>query len=250
VLLMRLRDVDLEAHFDRAEYKRRRDRNHKQLVTLQQRLYRANVPVVIVFEGWDASGKGGAISRLLKHIDPRGYHLYAIGAPTQEELEHHYLRRFWLRLPSKGRIALFDRSWYGRVMVERVEGYATAAEWRRAYDEINHFEQLLTDDGCLVIKFFLHISREEQEQRFAARADNPLKSWKLTPEDYRNRGKWSEYEKATDEMLAKTDKPNARWYVIAANDKRHARITVQDIVIEAFRRGLQQRRPGSAGRES
>jgi AMP-polyphosphate phosphotransferase len=237
-----LTTIDLDVALGRDEYRKASAKNHKRLVALQQRLYRERIPVALAFEGWDAAGKGGAIRRLLKHIDPRGYHVYAIVAPTQEELDHHYLRRFWLRLPSRGRIAIFDRSWYGRVLVERVEGFATKPEWKRAYEEINQFEQQLTADGCLVIKVFMHISKDEQKRRFEARAANPLKTWKLTSEDHRNRKKWHLYEEAIEDMLAKTHSDHAPWHVIPGNDKYYARIAVQQCVIDAFEQRLQEKK--------
>ena len=189
---------------------------------------------MIVLEGWDASGKGGTIRRLLKNIDPRFFDVYGIAKPTQEELDHHYLQRFWDKLPAKGQIAVFDRSWYGRVLVERIEGFASDSAWRRAYKEINDFEKQLVDDGFLLLKFFMHISSDEQRQRFEARAANPLKRWKLGPEDYRNRKKWRQYEVAIDDMFDRTHTPWAPWRIVAANDKHFARIDVQRACLAAW----------------
>ncbi len=238
---VRLRDVDLTQKLPKKEYKERRKAFQEQLLRLQLEIRNRHIPSVLAIEGWDAAGKGGTIHRLVDKFDPRSYHVHPIAAPTQEELAHHYLWRFWRDLPPRGRIAVFDRSWYGRVLVERVEGYAKPAEWKRAYEEINQFERQLAVDGNIIIKFFLHISRDEQKQRFAARSSNPLKAWKMTDEDYRNRRKWGQYEEAIDEMIAKTHTPHAPWYVIPANDKRYARVAVQQICIYRFSQALAQR---------
>jgi AMP-polyphosphate phosphotransferase len=234
----RLADVDLTPELDKKEYREKRKAFQEQLLALQLQLHKHRVPVVIVFEGWDAAGKGGTIHRLVDKFDPRSYHVHPVTAPTQEELDHHYLWRFWRKLPARGRIAVFDRSWYGRVLVERVEGYAKDEEWRRSYDEINEFERQLASDGHLVIKFFLHISKKEQKQRFAARLSNPLKSWKMTDEDNRNRRKWDLYEVAIDEMMARTHSEHAPWHIIPANDKRFARVAVQRVCIQRFAQAI------------
>ncbi len=236
--MIKLAAVDMSKSLTKKAYKKQFSEQQTQLVLLLRKQFVSKMPVILVFEGWDASGKGGTVRRLLKNHDPRHYHVWSTTAPTNEELSHHYLRRFWLRLPARGRVAVFDRSWYGRVLVERVEGFAEKGEWKRAYDELNQFEKLLIDDGALVLKFFLHISKDEQQRRFKAREDNPLKAWKMTPEDYRNRRKWDDYVTAIDEMLAKTDTPIAPWHVIPANDKRFARSEVQRIMIRAMERTL------------
>lgn len=236
--MIKLATVDMSKTLTKKAYKKQFSDQQTQLVLLLRKQFVSKMPVILVFEGWDASGKGGTVRRLLKNHDPRHYHVWSTTAPTNEELSHHYLRRFWLRLPARGRVAVFDRSWYGRVLVERVEGFAEKGEWKRAYDELNQFEKLLIDDGALVLKFFLHISKDEQQRRFKAREDNPLKAWKMTPEDYRNRRKWDDYVTAIDEMLAKTDTPIAPWHVIPANDKRFARSEVQRIMIRAMERTL------------
>jgi AMP-polyphosphate phosphotransferase len=238
---VRLRDVDLAPKLDKKEYKERRKAFQEQLLRLQLEIRNQHIPSVIVVEGWDAAGKGGTIHRLVDKFDPRSYHVHPIAAPTQEELAHHYLWRFWRDLPARGRIAVFDRSWYGRVLVERIEGFAKDHEWRRAYEEINQFERQLAVDGHIIIKFFLHISKEEQKQRFQARSSNALKSWKMTDEDYRNRRKWNQYEMAIDDMVAKTHTEHAPWYVIPANDKRYARVAVQQICIHRFAQALAAR---------
>jgi len=216
-----------------------------ELKTLQGRLhllgfqvYQQAVPVMIVFEGWDAAGKGGAIQRLTEKIDPRGYVVHSIKAPEGDDKERHYLYRFWRRLPEAGQIAIFDRSWYGRVMVERVEGFCREDEWRRAYGEINEFERQFLDFGGLVFKFWLHLSPEEQLRRFQDREQSPNKSWKLTPEDWRNRGQWDEYEQAVEDMLLKTSPPAAPWTIVEAEDKYWARIRVLRTVVERLARAF------------
>ncbi len=234
----RLADADLKAELPKKTYKETKDYLQSELVRTQLDLFHAKVPVVLVFEGWDAAGKGGSIRRLLEHIDPRAYRVHSTAAPTADELAHHYLWRFWTRLPERGKIAVFDRSWYGRVLVERIERFAAEREWRRSYDEINEFERQLSDDGHLILKFFMHISKDEQKRRFESRAQDPLKAWKLTDEDWRNRRKWNPYVTATDEMMAKTHLPHAPWHVVPANDKRLARLTVMRICVDAFGKAL------------
>ncbi len=193
---------------------------------LQIQTYLAKRRAVLVFEGWDASGKGGVIRRLTSLMDPRGYKVWPIGAPSEEEKRHHYLWRFWARTPGAGEVCVFDRSWYGRVLVERVEGFARPAEWRRAYAEINAFERMLTDDGVLMAKFFVHIDKQTQLQRFRAREKDPSKRYKLGPDDWRNRSKWKKYEGAIQDMLDHTHRPDAPWHVVPGNDKRYARLEV------------------------
>jgi len=189
-------------------------------------------PIVLVFEGWDAAGKGGAIRRLTAPLDPRAYVVHPIGPPEGEDARRHYLHRFWRRLPEAGRVAIFDRSWYGRVLVERVEEFATKREWKRAYREIRDFEQQLADFGTVIFKFWMHVSREEQLRRFREREQDPRKRWKLTDEDWRNRERWGEYRAAVDDMLAKTHTRAAPWTVIAGDDKRHARVSVLRTIVE------------------
>ena len=190
---------------------------------------------VIVMEGWDCAGKGGAIRRLTAELDPKTFKIHPISAPTKEEKAKHYLWRFRTRLPNPGEITIFDRSWYGRVMVERVEGFATKSEWSRAFGEINAFEQSLLNDGVDVIKFFLHITQDEQLNRFEARFRSPLKRWKLTEEDFRNRDKSGAYTEAINDMINKTSTPNAPWYVISGQDKKFARLEVLRRTIEHLR---------------
>jgi polyphosphate kinase 2 (PPK2 family) len=203
-------------------------------------LYLRKRPVVIVYEGWDAAGKGGSIRRLTDPLDPRGFEVYSIAAPTGEDADHHYLWRFWRRLrpPSERQIMIFDRSWYGRVLVERVEGFCTEAEWKRAYQEINEFERQLADRGTIIVKFWFHISPEAQFQRFTERETNPFKQWKLTEEDWRNRNKWADYFEAANEMLIKTSTPPAPWTVIEGNDKYYARVKALRTVVKAVAAAL------------
>jgi polyphosphate kinase 2 (PPK2 family) len=199
-------------------------------------------PVCVVFEGWDASGKGGAIKRLVAPLDPRHVRVAQFAAPTYDEKRHHFLWRFWPVLPGWGGMAVLDRSWYGRVLVERVEGFATEEQWRRAYREIVGFERTLADEGMILIKFWLHLSSREQLKRFKAREREPLKAWKLTAEDWRNREKRREYEAAVEEMLDRTDHPAAPWVLVEAEDKRWARVKVAESVVEAIEVGMAERK--------
>ena len=201
---------------------------------------RLGPPVCVVFEGWDASGKGGAIKRLVAPLDPRHVRVAQFGAPTADELRHHFLWRFYPALPGWGGMAIFDRSWYGRVLVERVERLATEEQWRRAYEEIRQFEWSLAEEGMIVIKIFTHISPEEQLKRFEARQADPLKRWKLTDEDWRNRAKWAAYEDATEDMLELTDQPTAPWDVVSAEQKRHGRVAVLRTVISRMEEGMRR----------
>jgi polyphosphate kinase 2 (PPK2 family) len=189
---------------------------------------------IIVCEGWDAAGKGGAIQRLTAEVDPRSYEVWPIAAPSAEEKAHHYLWRFWKRLPGAGEIAIFDRSWYGRVLVERIEGFCTEAEWKRAYDEINEFESQLATNGILIVKLFFHVTQKEQDKRFRARLAHPWKRWKVNAEDLRNRAKRGDYLKAYADMFAHTDTHWAPWMVIDGNDKKSARIAALTRVADAL----------------
>jgi len=221
-----LSTLDLTRSLDRASYVREVTRRQIQLRELGYQVYLQKRPVVIVFEGWDAAGKGGAIKRITEKLDPRGYVVYPISSPHGEDKTRHYLYRFWRRLPERGQIAIFDRSWYGRVLVERVEGFAEEAEWKRGYKEINSFERQLRDFGAILVKFWVHISREEQLRRFEERKTIGYKSWKLTEEDWRNREKWSAYEEAVEQMLVKTSTKTAPWTLVEGNDKYWARTRV------------------------
>jgi len=198
-------------------------------------------PVCVVFEGWDASGKGGAIKRLVEPLDPRHVRVAQFSAPTYDEKRHHFLWRFWPVLPGWGGMAVLDRSWYGRVLVERVEGFATEEQWRRAYREIVDFERTLADEGMIIVKFWLHLSAGEQLKRFKAREREPLKAWKLTGEDWRNREKRREYEAAVEEMLDRTDHAAAPWVLVEAEDKRWARVKVTESVVRAIEAGMAAR---------
>jgi polyphosphate kinase 2 (PPK2 family) len=213
-------------------------RRQIQLRQLGYQIYQQKRPVIMVFEGWDAAGKGGAIKRITEKLDPRGYVVYPISAPQGEDKTRHYLYRFWRRLPERGQIAIFDRSWYGRVLVERVEGFCREDEWKRAFKEINSFERQLRDFGAIVAKFWVHISREEQLRRFEERKTIGYKSWKLTEEDWRNRDKWDAYEQAVEDTLVKTSTRTAPWCIVEGNDKYWARTKVLSSLVEILSEGL------------
>lgn len=195
-------------------------------------LYKRKIPLVIVYEGWDAAGKGGNIMRLVRYMNPRGYDVVPVSRPDATELDHHFLWRFYTRFPKAGHITIFDRSWYGRVLVERVEGFCTEQEWKRAYNEINEMEEAYVGSGGGLVKFWLEISKDEQLKRFTSRQNDPLKQWKITDEDWRNRGKWDQYEDAVDEMLGRTSTEAAPWTVIESDDKWFARLKTLKTVIE------------------
>ncbi|MDH3587890.1 MAG: hypothetical protein OEQ74_00665 [Gammaproteobacteria bacterium] len=232
--------VDLSLTLDRKTYVRELRMKQLQLRLLAYELYKKKRSVVIVFEGWDAAGKGGNIRRLTEMLDPRGYQVFAIAAPTGDDATHQYLWRFWRRLlpPEEKQILIFDRSWYGRVTVERLEGFAKEAEWKRAYREINDFERQLTDFGTVVVKFWLHLSREEQLARFESRKTTPRKAWKLTDEDWRNREKWNQYAEAVNDMLVKTSTLRAPWTIVEGNDKYHARVKTVSVLVDAMANSL------------
>ena len=233
-----LESVDLGLALDRESYVRELTRRQVQMRELGYQVYLRKRPVILVFEGWDAAGKGGAIKRTTEKLDPRGYVVYPISAPQGEDKTRHYLYRFWRRLPERGQIAIFDRSWYGRVLVERVEGFAREEEWKRAFSEINSFERQLRDFGAIMAKFWIHISREEQLRRFEERQAIGYKEWKLTEEDWRNRDKWSAYEEAVQEMLVRTSTRTAPWTVVEGNDKYWARTKVLATVVDVLSREL------------
>jgi polyphosphate kinase 2 (PPK2 family) len=242
----RLDEVDLTLKLSREEEERELKREGHRLAQLRLTLggligdCQLGPPLACVFEGWDASGKGGAIKRLTAPLDPRHVRVSQFAAPTPDDKRHHFLGRFWPALPGWGGMTVFDRSWYGRVLVERVEGFAGEEEWKRAYGQIDDFERTLADEGAIVVKFWLHVSPEEQLKRFEARAGDPLKSWKLTDEDWRNRDKRPQYEAAVEEMLERTDQPHARWHVIAGESKRFARVEVVRLVNEEIERGMRR----------
>ncbi|MCD6015013.1 MAG: hypothetical protein K0R88_1097 [Solirubrobacterales bacterium] len=242
----RLDEIDLSPSLSRKEERRGLENAWARLAQLRLTLggqigaKQIGPPVLVLFEGWDASGKGGAIKRLVAPIDPRHVRVAQFAAPTPDEKRHHFLWRFWPKLPGWGGMAIFDRSWYGRVLVERVEGYATRDQWKRAYDEINNFERSLTDEGTILVKIFMHISAEEQLNRFKRRQQDPLKSWKLTDEDWRNRDKRPAYVDAIEDMLARNDQPKLLWSLIAAESKRYARVRVVETVNERIEDGMRE----------
>ena len=227
-----LSEIDLNRSAEENQYRKELKRYQKRLGELHSELYLRKIPMIIAYEGWDAAGKGGNIKRVTKALDPRGYEVVPIAAPTKIELEHHYLWRFWSTLPKSGHITIFDRSWYGRVMVERIEGFCTKEDWQHAYREINEFEQYLYEHGMLVMKFWLHIDKDEQLKRFQKRQNTPEKRWKITEEDFRNREKWDQYEIAVNEMLQKTNTENCPWFIIESNDKRYARLKAMKKIVE------------------
>jgi polyphosphate:AMP phosphotransferase len=230
--------IDLSKTLDKEQYKKKIKEYQKEIRFLEHEAYRKRLPVIILYEGWDAAGKGGNIKRLTEEMDPRGYEVIPVAAPSYIEKSHHYLWRFWKEVPKAGHIAIFDRSWYGRVMVERIEGFCSENEWKRAYREINEMESQLTNFGTAVIKFWMHIDKAEQLRRFEERKIDPRKQWKITDEDWRNRDKWDQYEEAVNEMLVKTDTYYAPWHIIESNDKYYARIKVLETVIEVLKNKL------------
>jgi AMP-polyphosphate phosphotransferase len=242
----RLDELDLSLALDRREEERGLNAAWDRLLALRLTLGgqigegRLGPPVCVIFEGWDASGKGGCIKRLVAKIDPRHVRVVQFAAPTPDEKRHHFLWRFWPVLPGWGGMAVLDRSWYGRVLVERVEGFATREQWLRAYEEINSFERSLADEGTILVKFFLHISADEQLQRFERRARDPFKAWKLTEEDWRNREKRPQYLEAVEDMVARTDQVEAPWHLIPADSKRYARVKVIETVNEAIEQGMRR----------
>ena len=235
-----LSKADLSLSYSREEYKEKIDKLQKKLEKLHGELYRRRIPVVLGFEGWDAGGKGGAIKRLTERMDPRGYVVNPTASPNDIEKAHHYLWRFWRAMPKDGHVAIFDRTWYGRVMVERIEGFCTTEEWKRAYREINDMEKDLYDAGAIVIKFWMHIDKDEQERRFKERQENPEKQWKITDEDWRNREKWDQYEDAVNEMLMRTSTDYAPWVVVEGNSKYYARVKVLKTVVDAIEARLKE----------
>lgn len=240
--------LDLSRKLPRGDYARELARRQIQLRELGYQVYVQKRPVVIAFEGWDAAGKGGIIKRITERIDPRGYVVFPISAPHGEDKTRHYLYRFWRRLPEQGQIAIFDRSWYGRVLVERVEGFAKEEEWKRAFKEINAFERQLREFGVILLKFWIHISREEQFRRFEERRAVGYKAWKLTDEDWRNREKWSVYEDAVEEMLVRTSTTLAPWSLVEGNDKYWARIKVLSKLVKTLSAELNYKPADPLGR--
>jgi polyphosphate kinase 2 (PPK2 family) len=237
-MVPRLDKADMGRKLDRDTYDRKLKKLQRKLALIQQAYLFSGQSGVIVFEGWDAAGKGGTIRRISAAFDPRSFKVWPIGAPRNYYLQRNFLLRFMERLPPDGAITAFDRSWYGRVLVERVEGLTPEKRWKAAYGEINNFEQMLTDDGVRLVKLFFHITPEEQLARFEERLRNPLKRWKLSYEDFRNRKRWDDYARAINEMFEKTSKSHAPWHLIPANDKRHARIEAIELVVKNFSRGV------------
>lgn len=239
-----LRDVDLQLKLGAGESRRRIATAQRRLLALRLQMggligsAQLGPPLCVMFEGWDAAGKGGSIRRLVSPLDPRHVRVTQFAAPDADERRHHFLHRFAPALPGWGGMAVLDRSWYGRVLVERVEGFATEAEWRRAYDQIVAWETGLAMEGLVLIKFWLHVSEDEQLRRFRAREKDPLKRWKLTGEDWRNLSKRADYEDAVEEMLSATDHPDAPWRIVAAESKNYARVAVLETVIAAIEDAL------------
>ena len=233
-----LKDVDLDKSLSDEQYKKQLKAEQDRLSYYHNLLYRHRIPMIICYEGWDAAGKGGNIKRVSAALDPRGYEVLPIASPTPEEKNRHCLWRFWKRLPKDGHIAIFDRTWYGRVMVERLEGFCTTSDWQRAYGEMNDFERQLYDWGAIIIKFWIHISNEEQLARFTARQEDPTKQWKITDEDWRNREKWPLYEVAVNDMLKYTSTEFAPWHIIEGNDKKYARVKTLKIINDTIEKRL------------
>ncbi len=229
-----LENTDLTGSLEEGDYKVKLDALQDRLRRLQFMVFRQGIPVIFVFEGWDAAGKDGGIRRLTENMDPRGYQVDSYAAPNDVEKSHHYLWRFWKEMPADGDVTIFDRSWYGRVLVERVEGFCTPAEWSRAYGEINEMERELAEDGAIIVKFWLHISWDEQLKRFERRELDPLRQYKITDDDWRNRDKWDKYVVAADEMFMKTNTDYAPWVIVGSNYKRFARIKILETAIAAM----------------
>ena len=236
-----LSEISLDKAIDDEEYRAQLKTLQARLSSLHNEIYLKRIPVVIAYEGWDAAGKGGNIKRITAALDPRGYRVIPIASPEPHEKARHYLWRFWNRLPKSGHITVFDRTWYGRVMVERLEGFCSENDWQRAYNEINEFEKELTDAGTVVIKFWVQIDSQTQLERFTDRQNTPEKQWKITEEDWRNREKWDQYEAAIDEMLQKTNTTFAPWYILESNDKHYARIKALSIVVDALEKACAAR---------
>ncbi|OZG70273.1 polyphosphate:AMP phosphotransferase [Hahella sp. CCB-MM4] len=233
-----LDQVDLTSSLEKKDYEKRLEELQSELNQLSWRAYHQGISMILVFEGWDAAGKGGAIRRIMQAVDARIARVISIAAPTDEEKSHHYLWRFWRHVPVAGRHTIYDRSWYGRVLVERVEGFASELEWRRAYSEINDFEEQIGARGNVLLKFWLHIDKDEQLERFKAREDIPYKNYKITDEDWRNRERWQDYENAVHDMVVRTSTDFAPWTLVAANSKHYARIRVLETVCEGLKKAL------------
>ncbi|MCQ1536167.1 polyphosphate:AMP phosphotransferase [Methanosarcina sp. KYL-1] len=234
-----LKQADLSKRLPYDEYKEQKKLYQHRLEELQYDLFRQKRSMVVIFEGWDTAGKGGGIYRLVEELNPRLYRVVPVGSPNDTEKAHHYLWRFCEGVPKAGHLTIFDRSWYGRVMVERVEGFCSEEEWKRAYREINEFETILREGGAIILKFWLHIDKETQLERFESRQNDPEKQWKITAEDWRNRSKWDLYEAAVEEMLQKTSTTDAPWIVVESADKRYSRVKILKTVVETLERGTE-----------
>ncbi len=234
----KLAEIDLDRTIPDSEYKSRLKELQAELSDLHNVIYHKKMPVIVAYEGWDAAGKGGNIKRLTAALDPRGYEVMPIASPEPHEKARHYLWRFWNRLPKDGHITIFDRTWYGRVMVERLEGFCTENDWKRAYNEINEFEDELREWGAVLIKFWVQIDKDTQLARFTERQNTPEKQWKITDEDWRNREKWDLYETAVDEMIEKTSTEYAPWHILESNDKHYARIKALETIVEEIKKRL------------
>jgi polyphosphate kinase 2 (PPK2 family) len=241
----RLDDIDLTARLDRDDYERRLLAAQRRFLELRLVLGgqtaggKLGPGLLVVVEGSDAGGKGGAIRRIVAPLDPRHYSVHAYAKPTHDELRHHFLWRFWKEIPGLGGMCVFDRSWYGRLLVERVEGFATTEQWTRAYDEIVQFERSLVLEGVILVKFWLQISEDEQLHRFESRQQDPVRSWKLTDEDWRNRDRWDDYAEAVEDMLAKTDHDLAHWDLVSGEQKKWTRVAVLEQLIVRVERGIE-----------
>ena len=240
VSMPRLADVDLSRTISQEEYKVRLKELQDKLSKLHNRIYREKIPVIICYEGWDAAGKGGNIKRITEALDARGYVVTPVASPLPYEKSRFHLWRFWTNIPKTGHFAIFDRTWYGRVMVERLEGFCSENDWQRAYNEMNEFEKMLTDWGAVIVKFWVQIDKDTQLARFTDRQNTPEKQWKITEEDWRNRDKWDLYEDAVNEMLQKTSTTFAPWYILESNDKKYARIKALEILINALESRLKE----------
>lgn len=238
VPMPKLAELPLDQTIPGEKYEKQLENLQDRLSELHGEIYRKKIPVIIAYEGWDAAGKGGNIRRVAEALDPRGYEVVPVAAPSREEAARHYLWRFWRRLPKDGHIAIFDRTWYGRVLVERIEGFCPAGDWQRAYREINEFERQLSDWGAVIVKFWLNIDKEEQLKRFQNRQNTPSKQWKITEEDWRNREKWDQYEIAVNDMLQYTSTDFAPWHIIASQDKKYGRIQTLKLITDTIEKRL------------
>ncbi len=235
-----LSEISLDRKISDEKYDKELKELQTKLADLHNRIYHARIPVIVAYEGWDAAGKGGNIKRLTAALDPRGFEVHPIASPEPHEKNRHYLWRFWTRLPKDGHIAIFDRTWYGRVMVERLEGFCSENDWQRAYNEINEFEKELDDWGAVIVKFWVQIDKETQLARFTDRQNTPEKQWKITDEDWRNREKWDLYETAVNEMIKKTSTEFAPWHILESNDKHYARIKALKTLIDEIEKKLKK----------